>query len=845
MKYAKHLDSKNRRENWKEIIDRNKFMHISKFPELSQEIEDAYKFVYDKKILPSMRAIEDSTPILTINGWTTVGKIVPGDIIYDSRGKPTTVLRVKHFTDKNLYNIQFTNGASIVACDEHLWIVSTEDDRRENKTRVVDTQYIKTHLAQGDKNNISIRNTLPLEFEQKLYVIDPYILGVWLGDGFSNGTQFAVNAGSDAEYMKAVYEHAGYSVRKAGAKNIYAWNVVGLKPALNECKLIKNKHIPEEYLFGNSEQRIALLAGLMDTDGHITLSGRCLFTNTNIRIIDGVKFILSSLGIKYTTGIPRQKMSHHKLLYTISFFTDLPVVRMPRKLKNLRTPTIRNQFRKIDDVTPVGIGNASCFIVNSPDNSFLVGSELIVTHNSLQFAGKPTEINNTRIYNCSFMPMDHYAAFSELMFLLLSGTGVGYSVQQHHVEKLPEITRPTKTKRYLVGDSIEGWSDAVKMLVKAYFTGKAAPAFDFSDIRPKGARLITAGGKAPGPEPLKDGLHSIQKIFDRKQSGDKLTTLEVHDICCYIAGAVLSGGIRRSAMIALFDLDDDDMLTCKFGPGWDELNPQRHRANNSAVILRHKIDKEVFFDLWKKLEAGGTGEPGLFFTNDKEWGLNPCAEISLRAFQFCNLVTINTTNLKDQEDLNARAEAAAFVATLQASYTNFHYLRDIWKKTTEKEALIGVSMTGIASGAVLKLSMKDAAHAVKEENERVAKLIGINSAARCTTVKPEGCLTLDTVIRTTDGNKTMAELISLLTDENVFEVGSGVWIEPKSDVFVYNENDDAEKITKLYVNGMSEVYEITMEDGFVAKLTSEHRLKTTTGWKRVKDLNKDDEIIGY
>ena len=225
--------------------------------------------------------------------------------------------------------------------------------------------------------------------------------------------------------------------------------------------------------------------------------------------------------------------------------------------------------------------------------------------------------------------------------------------------------------------------------------------------------------------------------------------------------------------------------------------------------------------------------------------MNPCAEISLRAFQFCNLVTINTTNLKDQEDLNARAAAAAFIATLQASYTDFHYLRDIWKKTTEKEALIGVSMTGIASGAVLRLDEKIAANVVKEENERVAKLIGISVAARCTTVKPEGCLTLDTVIRTTDGNKTMAELISLLTDENVFEVGSGVWIEPKSDVFVYNENDDAEKITKLYVNGMSEVYEITMEDGFVAKLTSEHRLKTTTGWKRVKDLNKDDEIIGY
>lgn len=380
---------------------------------------------------------------------------------------------------------------------------------------------------------------------------------------------------------------------------------------------------------------------------------------------------------------------------------------------------------------------------------FVYDKKVLPSMRSLQFAGKPVDINNTRLYNCSFLPIDHYAAFSELMFLLLSGTGVGYSVQRHHVEKLPEIIRPTKTKRYLVGDSIEGWADSVKMLVKAYFTGKAIPEFDFSDIRPKGARLITAGGKAPGPEPLKDCLHNVQKIFDRKQSGDKLTTLEVHDICCYIADAVLSGGIRRSAMIALFDLDDDDMLTCKFGPGWDELNPQRHRANNSAVILRHKIEKDVFDGLWKKLQAAGTGEPGFFFTNDKEWGLNPCAEISLRPFQFCNLVTINATSLKDQTDFNERARAAAFIATLQASYTNFHYLRDIWKKTTEKEALIGVSMTGIASGAVLKLSMKDAANVVKEENERVAKLIGIQTAARSTTVKPEGTASL--VLGTSSG----------------------------------------------------------------------------------------------
>lgn len=374
--------------------------------------------------------------------------------------------------------------------------------------------------------------------------------------------------------------------------------------------------------------------------------------------------------------------------------------------------------------------------------------EVLPSMRSFQFAGRPVEINNARLYNCSFLPVDHYLAFSELMFLLLCGCGVGYSVQSKHVEKLPEITKPTKTRRFLVSDSIEGWADAVKAMMKAYLAGKPLPTYDFSDIRPKGTPLKTSGGIAPGPEPLKDALHNIQKILDRKNTGDKLTTLEVHDINCYLADAVLAGGIRRSAMISLFDLDDEEMLTCKFGNWW-ELNPQRGRSNNSAVIVRHKIEEEVFKDLWKKIEASGSGEPGFFFTNDEDWGLNPCAEISLRAFQFCNLVTIHAGTVVDQADLNRRAKHAAFIATLQASYTDFHYLRDVWKRTTEKEALIGVSMTGIASGTVLDLDMKEAAKVVKDENARVASLLGINPAARCTTLKPEGTSSL--VLGTSSG----------------------------------------------------------------------------------------------
>jgi len=367
--------------------------------------------------------------------------------------------------------------------------------------------------------------------------------------------------------------------------------------------------------------------------------------------------------------------------------------------------------------------------------------KILPSMRSLQFAGKPAEINNARMFNCSFLPVDDFRSFSEAMFLLLSGCGVGFSVQSHHVDKLPEIKLPTREKRYLINDSIEGWADAVHMLMKAYLKGGARPRFDFRDIRPKGEQLVTAGGKAPGPEPLKEVLFQVQKILDRKQSGEKLTPLECHDILCHLADAVLSGGIRRAALISLFDFNDDEMLTCKFGNWW-ENNPQRGRANNSAVIMRHKITESEFMGLWEKVEASNAGEPGFLFSNDKDYGTNPCAEIALRPYQFCNLCEINATDVESQEDFNERSKAAAFIGTLQASYTDFHYLRDIWKKTTEKDALLGVGITGIASGKLDSIDLKQGAKAAKEENERVAKLLGINKAARVTTVKPSGTSSL-------------------------------------------------------------------------------------------------------
>jgi len=377
--------------------------------------------------------------------------------------------------------------------------------------------------------------------------------------------------------------------------------------------------------------------------------------------------------------------------------------------------------------------------------------KILPSMRSLQFGGLPIEVNNARIYNCAYLPIDHPVAFAEAMFLGLSGTGVGFSVQKEHVAALPKLKKPIRKKgrrkRFLIGDSIEGWADAIRVLVESYFYGKQEVDFDFRSIRKKGERLITSGGHAPGPEPLRVSLAHIQSVFENaiadRGEETSIKPIEAHDIVCHAADAIYAGGIRRAALISLFSADDFEMLEAKFGDWW-EHSPQRARANNSVVLDRDTTTETQFREIWKKVELSGAGEPGIFWNSnpEKKYGTNPCCEISLKEFSFCNLVEINASDVQSQEDLNDRAQKATFIATLQASYTNFHYLRDEWRNNTEEDALIGVSMTGIASGSVLDLDLTEAASVVNSENERVAEIIGINPAARRTTVKPSGTSSL-------------------------------------------------------------------------------------------------------
>ena len=323
---------------------------------------------------------------------------------------------------------------------------------------------------------------------------------------------------------------------------------------------------------------------------------------------------------------------------------------------------------------------------------FIREKKVLPSMRALQFAGPAMEVNNARGYNCAYLPVDSLYSFSETMFLLLGGSGVGFSVQKHHVEQLPAIKKQEsyKQRNYLIEDSIMGWADAV---------------------------------------------------MERKEDGSKLTPLECHDIMCHIANSVLAGGIRRSAMISLFSHDDEEMITCKYGNWW-ELNEQRGRSNNSAVLKRGEVGEEEFMALWKRIEASGSGEPGIYWSNDLDWGTNPCCEIGLRPFQFCNLCEVNVSDIQDQEDLNNRVSVAAFFGTLQAGFFDFHYLRPIWQKTTQKDALLGIGMTGIGSGEILKYNLEIAANTAKVVNSMISEKIGTNEAARITCIKPSGTTSL-------------------------------------------------------------------------------------------------------
>ena len=374
---------------------------------------------------------------------------------------------------------------------------------------------------------------------------------------------------------------------------------------------------------------------------------------------------------------------------------------------------------------------------------------------ALQFGGEQLRKHMMRMYNCTSTYADRPRFFSELFYVLLCGAGAGFSVQKHHVAKLPQVAeRKKQAKGWQVADSIEGWADSLGVLLSSYFTtdqqfpefGGRKVYFDLNGVRPKGS-MISGGFKAPGPEPLRRALDKIEHILQTVvlSGRERLEPIEVYDIAMHASDAVLAGGVRRSATIALFSKDDQAMLTAKTG-NWFVDNPQRGRSNNSAVIVRDECTREEFSECMKSIKE--FGEPGFYFVESKEHTTNPCVEIGMfpqidgkSGWQGCNLTEINGGKCTNKEEFFKACRAGAILGTLQAGYTDFKYLGETSKKIFEREALLGVSVTGWMNNPDILLDadiQREGAEIVKRVNKEVAELIGINAAARTTCVKPSG-----------------------------------------------------------------------------------------------------------
>ena len=390
--------------------------------------------------------------------------------------------------------------------------------------------------------------------------------------------------------------------------------------------------------------------------------------------------------------------------------------------------------------------------IRSVYDDFVRPKRVLPSMRSMQFGGVALEANHARMFNCAFTLMDRPRAFAEIFFLLLSGCGVGYSVQRRHVEKLPPVMEPTRRviKHHRVGDTIEGWAHALEMLTQSFLGADLRwVEFIYEDIRVQGSPLKTSGGLAPGHVPLRTMLEKVRLIFERAM-GRHLKPIEVHDICCLVAEAVLAGGIRRSSLISLFSPTDFEMMDCKTGD-WFTSAPWRAMANNSAVFLRQNENRAQFDSIFERNRQ--YGEPGFCFVDDKDYGMNPCGEIGLdprdeitgeTGFGFCNLTEINATLVQGEDDFIAACEAASFLGTLQASYVDFPFLTSASRNIARNDALLGVSITGMMDNPIVRdpRLLTRGAERVKFINDHFAPLVGVLPAMRLTTVKPSGTASL-------------------------------------------------------------------------------------------------------
>jgi len=380
---------------------------------------------------------------------------------------------------------------------------------------------------------------------------------------------------------------------------------------------------------------------------------------------------------------------------------------------------------------------------------------------SMQFAGARVKAHHASMYNCAFTLVDRPEVFGEIFYLLLCGCGVGFSVQWSHVEKIPKLARINKKHvvHYHVADTIIGWANAITMLINSYTITRYDQShfyveFDYSKIRPEGSPLKTSGGLAPGHLPLKKVIQTVRGILDNAQ-GRQLRPIECHDIICHIAEGVLAGGIRRSSLMSLFSPEDTEMMYCKAAGNFDPMkgvNFQRCLANNAAVLIRKRNDQATFNRVIR-ISQENFGDPSFFFTDDEDYGTNPCGEIGLHpvfegrtGFAFCNLTEVNGALIEGAIGLQQAVKAATIIGTLQSDYISFPYLGEVTESIAKRDRLLGVSITGIMDNPSICLDpecLRLAAKVAVATNRNLAVKMGINPAQRITTVKPSGTASLE------------------------------------------------------------------------------------------------------
>ena len=713
-KYARYLKDFNRRETWEEICWRNAQMHVKKYPQIEKEILRTYaEYVIPKKILPSMRSLQFGGKAIERNPAR----------IYNCFSGGT-----EYLTDQGVKSFEDTVGTSqYVLASDGAWrkaevksfgkqainLISLKHPYRSNLRLsfevtpnhrwILEDGSITTELKVGDRVQYS-----KVDFgENEEDYNNGFIHGLFFADGTrAKQDRYMIRlCGDKANWLELIKKHDNFRTVCYPPSN-------NGDPCATLVTEINLKGLPENV---SSTYIGAFIRGWLEFDG----SAKTNAPTWNLDTSD-----------QWAADWLIQNAPYAGLIATGLNVTDKPT----------------NYGQRTNPLNRVSLSETvKYWLVESIEETDTYEEVFCVVE---PYTQSFTLAGGVLTGNCAYLPVEHSDAFSETMFLLLGGTGVGYSVQYRHVNKLPPVVGPKKlSRRYVIGDSIEGWADSVKVLVEAYFYNKLQPRFDYDDIRNKGTELVTSGGKAPGPDPLRICLAQVEAVL-HNAIGRQLTPLEVHDIQCFLADAVLAGGIRRAAMIALFSPDDLDMMTCKSGQWW-ERNPQRGRANNSVILLRGDTTKQLFDEIWERVKSSGAGEPGIYWTNNLDWGSNPCVEIGLRPYQFCNLCDVNGSDIEGKQDFIERVRAASFIGTLQAGYTDFHYLRPIWKQTTEEDALIGVGITGIGANAIDPQWLSDAAIEVQDINLFYSREIGISPAARTTTVKPSGTSSL--VLGTSSG----------------------------------------------------------------------------------------------